>query len=246
MEVSPLIKFQQSYKIIIEMLETREYIVSDEYKQHSTDLSYLNNAMKMREPPSIVAEKPKHHSSTNGIHKDNLIKTNDNTDDKKLEENLHEVNEHMVTRKINKNDAAKEGLLVVYFFFKKMGIQPIKEVIAEMVISGYKHAIFVHLIDLTPFSKAFISFACSKEYLEVECFLQDKLQFNIIKHHLQPTFRHIPAKKTGDIFKAFEIKKTECKKMKKTDPVAIFFNAKAGDIFWIKNGIRIDYRLVVT
>jgi DNA-directed RNA polymerase subunit H (RpoH/RPB5) len=70
-----------------------------------------------------------------------------------------------------------------------------------------------------------------------EIFTEDELQFNILKHFLQPKFKRL---------ENFPISKTYLPQMKQSDAVAKFLNFKEGDVIQIETTDgKISYRIVV-
>lgn len=70
-----------------------------------------------------------------------------------------------------------------------------------------------------------------------EIFTEDELQFNILKHFLQPKFKKL---------EAFPMPKTYLPQMKQDDAVAKFLNFKEGDVIQIETlDGKISYRTVV-
>lgn len=103
--------------------------------------------------------------------------------------------------------------------------------------------------------KSFIKLIEQKYSIDIQIFLMDELQMNILKHELQPEFILLSDDEKVDLLTKYDVSIEQLPNIKLNDPVTRYFNAKIGDIFKIirKNmvgrnktsGQGIYYRIVV-
>ena len=89
-----------------------------------------------------------------------------------------------------------------------------------------------------------------KELNNTEVFFEYELQLNLIDHDLQPKFEVLTNEEKEIFMNEYQVSKKQMSKMKSIDPIARYFNSKAGDIFRIirpstSAGIGIHYRIVI-
>jgi DNA-directed RNA polymerase subunit H len=89
-----------------------------------------------------------------------------------------------------------------------------------------------------------------KELNNTEIFFEYELQLNLIEHDLQPIFQVLTDEEKEKFMEEYQVTKKQMSKMKSIDPIARYFNSKAGDIFRIirpstSAGVGIHYRIVI-
>ena len=89
-----------------------------------------------------------------------------------------------------------------------------------------------------------------KELNNTEVFFEYELQLNLIEHDLQPVFQILNEEEKEKFMEEYQVTKKQMSKMKSIDPVARYFNCKAGDVFRIirpstSAGVGIHYRIVI-
>lgn len=95
-----------------------------------------------------------------------------------------------------------------------------------------------------------------RDYKNTEIFSQAYFMIDLVAHDLVPKHELLSqenkadAKKIEELLESYNVDKTDLHKIIHVDPVALYFNAKPGDIFRITrpneaSGYDIDYRLVV-
>lgn len=87
-------------------------------------------------------------------------------------------------------------------------------------------------------------------YPNLEIFLEKELMINIIKHVSQPKFIMLKADEAVKTMEEYFAKKRDMPKMLMSDPVALYYNAKPGDLFRVIRpsetaGLAPSYRLVI-
>ena len=89
-----------------------------------------------------------------------------------------------------------------------------------------------------------------KELNNTEVFFEYELQINLIDHDLQPVFEVLNEEEKEKFMAEYQVTKKQMSKMKSIDPIARYYNSKAGDIFRIirpstSAGVGIHYRIVI-
>ena len=92
-----------------------------------------------------------------------------------------------------------------------------------------------------------------KQFIELnntEIFFEYELLINIIDHDLQPKFEVLDVKEKKDFLEEYDITKRQMSKMRSIDPIARYYNLKAGDIVRIvrpssTSGLGFHYRIVI-
>tara|TARA_B100001123_G_C15289020_1_gene1016757 strand:- start:1578 stop:2195 length:618 start_codon:yes stop_codon:yes gene_type:complete len=102
---------------------------------------------------------------------------------------------------------------------------------------------------------SFIKLIQKKYSKDIQIFLIDELQMNILKHELQPDFILLSDDEKLDLINKYDVTMDQLPKIKLTDPVTKYYNAKVGDIFKIirksmvgrnrTSGQGIYYRIVI-
>jgi DNA-directed RNA polymerase I, II, and III subunit RPABC1 len=89
-----------------------------------------------------------------------------------------------------------------------------------------------------------------ENYKFMEIFLEKELLINIIEHVSQPKFELLSDEETKEVIDVYHAKKRDMPKMLITDPIAVYYNAKNGQLFRIIRPSEtscqaISYRLVI-
>lgn len=80
---------------------------------------------------------------------------------------------------------------------------------------------------------SFVKLIKQKYAKDIQIFLMNELQMNVLKHELQPSFSLISDDEKIEILNKYDINSEQLPLMKIDDPVAKYFNAKEGDVFKI-------------
>lgn len=80
---------------------------------------------------------------------------------------------------------------------------------------------------------SFVKLIKQKYSKDIQIFLMNELQMNVLKHELQPSFYLISDDEKIELLSKYDINSEQLPLMKIDDPVAKYFNAKPGDIFKI-------------
>ena len=125
---------------------------------------------------------------------------------------------------------------IVLLIFSKIGKEKIKK-----IISDYEN---VHLIIV---SETNLTAKGRQELIgiNIETFLIQQVIFNILNHSLQPKFKLLSLEEIEILLCHLHCNLNDFPKMKSSDPISIYFNAKPKDVFEIKRTDGIYYRLVV-
>ena len=83
-----------------------------------------------------------------------------------------------------------------------------------------------------------------------EIFFDHELKINLIEHDLQPIFEVLSEEEKEKLMEEYQLTKRQMSKMKSIDPIARYYNSKAGDVFRIirpstSAGVGIHYRIVI-
>lgn len=141
------------------------------------------------------------------------------------------------------HDLTGEKLSVLFYYQSdnsKIGVDTVKKIIKKIeTIEDTNNIILVVSEKLTPQSEKLLM----QLGLGMEIFEFANLQYNIMRHCLQPRFRILSDKEKGTLIKKF---KKKIPFIKKNDKVCQYYNAKPGDIFEIiRKDNSLYYRLVV-
>jgi DNA-directed RNA polymerase subunit H (RpoH/RPB5) len=95
-----------------------------------------------------------------------------------------------------------------------------------------EHAIIIYQGKITPTAKLYIK-NLSNQNLKIELYLENVIRVNPIKHSLVPKHILCSNKTKINLLKEYSISLSQLPGIKTTDPIAIYFEAKKGNIFKI-------------
>lgn len=167
--------------------------------------------------------------------------------------NLNETNEELYSKRdfidsiINASDD-EENEINVMFFFDKMGIAPIKDILEHVAEKEMDHVIIVSREKYTSHATSHIKYTSKTEKIHIEPFLMESLLYNITHHSLQPNSVELIKNKEEikKIYKTFGMDKNSCRNIKVSNPFNKYYDGRVGQIYRVINkGGRLEYVSVV-
>lgn len=144
--------------------------------------------------------------------------------------------------KILVSDSEGNQICIFTTIIEKLGADELRRHVDRMVELEVNHIILVHE-NVTPAIKNIVQNKRNTGDI-IELFPADNLQFNILKHRLQPKFEKMDQKEASFFKKKFK----KIPIMKSNDPVALFCGFQKGDVIKIsrihQKETIISYRIV--
>lgn len=167
-------------------------------------------------------------------------------DEQNIEENheklLNQVNEERIFK--IKSDYDDKYYHIMFVYGKITTIKKIQGLDTFLQLSNGQNRLFI---------ADNINQKAYKQFIELnntEIFFEYELLINIIDHDLQPKFEVLDVKEKKDFLEEYDITKRQMSKMRSIDPIARYYNLKAGDIVRIvrpssTSGLGFHYRIVI-
>jgi DNA-directed RNA polymerase subunit H (RpoH/RPB5) len=167
-------------------------------------------------------------------------------DEQNIEENheklLNQVNEERIFK--IKSDYDDKYYHIMFVYGKITTIKKIQGLDTFLQLSNGQNRLFI---------ADNINQKAYKQFIELnntEIFFEYELLINIIDHDLQPKFEVLDVKEKKDFLEEYDITKRQMSKMRSIDPIARYYNIKAGDIVRIvrpssTSGLGFHYRIVI-
>lgn len=154
------------------------------------------------------------------------------------------IENYNATRKVCTNGDGDTITVIQYFDQNKVSVEEIRQFANSLQKEQITHGIIIMLNPPSPPVQAFLLSTNEDNTTRIEVFSSDELSCNKTKHVL--TGKHIKLSQADAKIIKKRYGAAKLPQIKINDPIAKYYGAQKGDIFFIKRRVGVTYRIVTT